>query len=49
MTERQDSAGATAGLPGEQAAPQNSELTEDERDETVAMRDVAPPENDDHR
>ena len=38
--------GATAGLPGENAAPQNSEITPDERDETVAMGDVAPPDDD---
>ena len=39
------STGATAGLPGENAAPQNTELTDDERDETVAMGDVAPPDS----
>ena len=36
------SAGATGGLPGANAAPQNSELSDDERDETVATADVAP-------
>ncbi|MDP9496837.1 MAG: ATP-binding cassette domain-containing protein [Actinomycetota bacterium] len=39
---RERSAGATGGLPGANAAPQNSELSDDERDETVAMADVAP-------
>jgi hypothetical protein len=49
MTSPESTPGATGGLPGENAAPQNSELTEDERDETVAMGDVAPPQDDDHR
>ncbi len=51
MTERQreTAVGATGGLPGENAAPQNSELSDDERDDTVAMVDVAPPENDQSR
>ncbi len=48
MTDRQreTSVGATAGLPGDNAAPQNSELPDDERDDTVAMGDVAPPDSD---
>jgi hypothetical protein len=51
MTEREQetSVGATGGLPGDNAAPQNSELTDDERDETVAMGEVAPPDSDDRR
>ncbi len=44
--ERETSVGATGGLPGENAAPQNTGLTEDERDDTVSMADVASPEND---
>ena len=44
---RESSSGATAGLPGANAAPQNSELTDDERDETVAMGGVAPLPADD--
>ena len=47
--ERETTTGATAGLPGDQAAPQNSELTDDERDETVAMADVAPPDSGESR
>ncbi len=47
--QRETSVGATGGLPGENAAPQNSELSDDERDDTVAMVDVAPPENDQSR
>ena len=48
MTERprETSVGATGGLPGENAAPQNSELTDDQLDDTVAMGDVAPVERD---
>lgn len=48
MTEqqRETTPGATAGLPGANAAPQNSETTDDERDETVSTADVAPPEDD---
>lgn len=42
MTE-QAGTGKTAGLPGEHADPQTAEVTDDERDETVAMGDVAPP------
>ncbi len=38
--------GATAGLPGENAAASNSELSDDERDETVAMSEVARPDDD---
>ncbi len=51
MTEpqREHTVGATAGLPGANAAPQNSELTDDERDETVSAGDVAPPAEDDVR
>jgi hypothetical protein len=48
MTEqqREHSVGATGGLPGANAAPQNSELSDDERDETVSAGDVAPPADD---
>ena len=38
----QPTPGQTAGLPGENAAPQNAETTDDERDETVSAADVAP-------
>ena len=41
--------GQTAGLPGANAAPANSELTDDERDETVAMSEVARPDDDEVR
>lgn len=41
--------GTTGGLPGENAAPQNSEVTDDERDETVSTADVAPPDSDERR
>ncbi len=49
MTERQreTSIGATGGLPGENAAPQNSELPDDELDDTVARASVRPPHADD--
>ena len=46
MTERETTTGATAGLPGDNSAPQNSRTTDDERDETVAAADVAPVEDD---
>jgi len=52
MTEQphqQTGAGKTAGLPGQNADPATSELSDDERDETVAMGDVAPPEADPDR
>lgn len=51
MTEKQQetSVGATAGLPGDNAAPQNSELTDDERDDRVAMGDVTPPDSTERR
>ena len=42
----QTGTGKTAGLPGENADPQTSQITDDERDETVAMGDVAPPDSD---
>ena len=41
--------GTTGGLPGENADPRNSEVTDDERDETVSTADVAPPAEDDAR
>jgi hypothetical protein len=39
--------GRTSGLPGENAAPATSEVTDDERDETVSAADVAPVDADD--
>ena len=42
----QTGTGKTAGLPGGNADPRTSETTDDERDETVAMGDVAPPDSD---
>jgi hypothetical protein len=51
MTEHQHetSIGATGGLPGANAAPENSELTDDQLADSVAMSDVAAVEDDDHR
>jgi hypothetical protein len=48
-TNRETTPGATGGLPGDHAAPQNSELSDDERDETVSTAGVAPPTHDDDR
>jgi len=45
----QTGAGKTAGLPGQNADPVTSKLSDDERDESVAMADVAPPEDDAER
>ena len=45
----QTGTGKTAGLPGANADPRNAETSDDERDETVAMGDVAPPEDPDVR
>ena len=42
----QTGTGKTAGLPGANADPQTRQITDDERDETVAMGDVAPPDSD---
>ncbi len=42
----QTGAGKTAGLPGANADPVTAETTDDERDETVATADVAPPDGD---
>ncbi len=42
----QTGTGKTAGLPGGNADPRTSQITDDERDETVAMGDVAPPDSD---
>ena len=42
----QSGTGKTAGLPGSNADPRTSELTDDERDETVATADVATPDSD---
>lgn len=49
MTEPQHerTVGATAGLPGDNAAPQTSQISDDERDETVSTAGVAPPDEDD--
>ncbi len=47
MTEQpQSGTGKTAGLPGGNADPRTSDITDDERDETVATADVAPPDSD---
>lgn len=43
----QPGTGKTAGLPGEHADQQTAEMTDDERDETVAMGDVTLPETED--
>ena len=42
----QSGTGKTAGLPGGNADPRASEIPSDERDETVATADVAPPASD---
>ena len=42
----QTGTGTTAGLPGANADPRASETTDDERDETVAAADAAPPDSD---
>lgn len=42
QTGRQEGLGKTGGLPGHHADPRTRELSEDERDDTVAMGDVAP-------
>ncbi len=42
----QTGTGKTAGLPGGNADPRTAETTDDERDETVATADVAPPDSD---
>ena len=42
----QTGTGKTAGLPGDHADPRTAQITDDERDETVAMGDVAPPDGD---
>ena len=42
----QPSTGATAGLSGGNADPRTAGLSSDERDETVATADVAPPDSD---
>jgi hypothetical protein len=49
MTQPESTPGKTAGLPGENATPQNSQITDDERDETVSAADVAPPDTGDVR
>jgi hypothetical protein len=41
----QSGTGKTAGLPGGNADPRTAEVTDDERDESVAMADVAPPDS----
>ena len=47
MTEQpQTGTGTTAGLPGQNADPRTAEITDDERDETVSMGDVAPLDGD---
>jgi len=46
MSEQPNGPGATSGLPGENADPRTSEITEDERDDSVSMADVAPPDAD---
>lgn len=38
----QQGTGKTAGLPGENADPRNSEIPDDQLDSTVRMGDVAP-------
>ena len=42
----QPSTGATEALPGGDADPRTAALSSDERDETVATPDVAPPDGD---
>ncbi len=42
QTGRQEGLGKTGGLPGHHADPRTRELPEDQRDDTVAMGDVAP-------
>jgi hypothetical protein len=42
----QSGTGTTAGLPGANADPRTSDISDDERDETVATADVAPPDSD---
>jgi hypothetical protein len=49
QTPTQSGVGKTGGLPGQNADPRMSELSDDERDETVAMADVARPEEDEAR
>lgn len=44
-TAPQSGVGKTGGLPGANADPRTAEITDDERDETVAMSDVAPPDD----
>ena len=45
-TPHETSVGATAGLPGENAAPETRELSDDELASTVAMGDVSEVEAD---
>lgn len=47
--EREHGSGKTAGLPGANADPANAELPDDEREDTVAMGAVAPPDDSDRR
>ena len=42
----QTGTGKTAGPPGGNADPRTAEITDDERDESVATADVAPPDSD---
>ncbi len=49
QTSTQSGAGKTGGLPGQNADPRTAEISDDERDETVATAGVASPAEDDLR